>query len=319
MQIQCPNCKYEGQGRHIMKGSLWIEILLWLLVAIPGLIYSIWRLSKQIWTCPKCDFENVKKIDAGKGIVWGTVRQSLLFWIVSICLGVIALGFLLTLLGYFIPNKSAQIVAKGPYAPIKKVAPIKPITNQAEPEAIQWEDAEKIVKNLPCSKGGTVDQYLTKKAQVPAVEDLGWNVYPRKDGFEVERLLLLDQRMSLEYRWHVDLKGKASPVNGKAIGVTAQSYAEVKPDAERPKKAVAPPRQYEIGYTIRLHNPSDTTVAIHKDESLGDITNIFTNGINAVIMESKKFPDKPIAYKVRILLKDGSKYVGWISGNIISR
>ena len=27
-----------------------------------------------------------------------------------------------------------------------------------------WEQAEEIVKNLPCSKGGTVDQYLTKKS-----------------------------------------------------------------------------------------------------------------------------------------------------------
>lgn len=83
-----------------------------------------------------------------------------------------------------------------------------------------WEDAEEIVKNLPCSKGGTVDRYLTKKANVPEVEDLGWNVYPGKDGFEIERLLLLDQRMPLEYRWHVDSKGKAKPINGKAIGIT---------------------------------------------------------------------------------------------------
>ncbi len=89
-------------------------------------------------------------------------------------------------------------------------------------EPVKWQQAEEIVKNLPCSQGGTVDQYLAKKAEIPAIEDLGWNVYPRKDGFEVERLLLLDQRMSLEYRWHVDKSGKAKPLNGKAIGITRE-------------------------------------------------------------------------------------------------
>ena len=75
---------------------------------------------------------------------------------------------------------------------------------------------------------------------------------------------------------------------------------------------------YEAGTTIKLHNLSDTSVAIYKDEALGNITNLFTNGIKATITDFKTFPDKPIAYKVQILLKDGSKYTGWISGNIIS-
>ncbi len=74
---------------------------------------------------------------------------------------------------------------------------------------------------------------------------------------------------------------------------------------------------YETGSTIKLHNPSDTTVAIYKDESLGNITSLFTNGIGATITEFKTFPDKPIAYKVQILLKDGSKYTGWVPENVI--
>lgn len=99
MEIQCPNCKYEGQGKHVMKGSFLIELLLWLAFLIPGLIYSIWRLSKQIWTCPKCDFENVRKDGTSKGIVWGTVRQSLLFWV--ICFGIVI--FFMALIGSIIP------------------------------------------------------------------------------------------------------------------------------------------------------------------------------------------------------------------------
>lgn len=52
-------------------------------------------------------------------------------------------------------------------------------------------EAEHKVINMPCSKGGTVGQYLDKKANVPAAEDLGWETRPYQGGFEVERLMLL--------------------------------------------------------------------------------------------------------------------------------
>ncbi len=84
------------------------------------------------------------------------------------------------------------------------------------------EQAEEFVKNLPCSRWGTIDQYLTKKAETPSIEDLGWHVYPKKDGFEVERLLLINQKMKSKYRWYVYKTGKVTPLNGKAIGVTKE-------------------------------------------------------------------------------------------------
>ncbi len=74
-----------------------------------------------------------------------------------------------------------------------------------------------------CSEGGTIDQCLNQKVIVPAVEDLGWKVYPRDDGFEVERLMLLNQTknmMKLSYKWHVDFYGAVKPINGKAMGLT---------------------------------------------------------------------------------------------------
>jgi hypothetical protein len=30
MQIRCPNCKYEGQGKFITKGSFGLEVIMWL-------------------------------------------------------------------------------------------------------------------------------------------------------------------------------------------------------------------------------------------------------------------------------------------------
>ena len=84
------------------------------------------------------------------------------------------------------------------------------------------EQAEEIVKNLECSRWGTIDEYLTKKAATPSVEDLGWKVYPKEDGFVVERTLLIRQKVESKYRWHVYETGKAKPLNGKAIGITKE-------------------------------------------------------------------------------------------------
>jgi len=92
----------------------------------------------------------------------------------------------------------------------------------AKPVELKEEQAEAFVKNLPCSRGGTVDQFLTKKAEIPSVEDLGWHVYPKEDGFEVVRLLLTRQKIESKYRWHVYKSGKVKPLNGKAIGITKE-------------------------------------------------------------------------------------------------
>ncbi len=92
----------------------------------------------------------------------------------------------------------------------------------AKPVELREEQAEAFVKNLPCSRGGTVDLFLTKKAEIPSIEDLGWHVYPKEDGFEVERLLLTRQKIESKYRWHVYKTGKVKALNAKAIGITKE-------------------------------------------------------------------------------------------------
>ncbi|MCP4269259.1 MAG: hypothetical protein GY777_27435 [Candidatus Brocadiaceae bacterium] len=84
------------------------------------------------------------------------------------------------------------------------------------------EQAEGFVKHMQCSRGGTIDQYLNKKAEIPSVEDLGWQVYTKEDGFEVERKLLIRQKIESKYRWHIYKTGKVTPLNGKAIGITKE-------------------------------------------------------------------------------------------------
>lgn len=135
---------------------------------------------------------------------------------------------------------------------------------------IEWEQAEEIVKSLPCSEGGTIDQYLTKKAAIPAIEDLGWHVYPRENGFEVERLLLLSQRLSMQYRWHVGRPGNAKPVNGKAIGISGiiidrQEKKDQKQSYNETKTIKPSGKVYEIGSTIRRIPVLQSTKTKHLD------------------------------------------------------
>lgn len=51
----CPSCGTKGTPIVKVKGSFGIEIVLWLCFLLPGLIYSIWRLSSRYAACPACD------------------------------------------------------------------------------------------------------------------------------------------------------------------------------------------------------------------------------------------------------------------------
>lgn len=53
-QFVCTACGYIGTRKTVTKGSIFIELLLWLMLILPGLIYSIWRLTSRYTACPKC-------------------------------------------------------------------------------------------------------------------------------------------------------------------------------------------------------------------------------------------------------------------------
>lgn len=50
----CVSCGHEGPTVQKTKGSIWIEIILWLCFLVPGLIYSIWRHSSRSAVCESC-------------------------------------------------------------------------------------------------------------------------------------------------------------------------------------------------------------------------------------------------------------------------
>lgn len=55
----CANCGTESKGTSKTKGSIFIELILWLCFLVPGLIYSIWRLTTRHRVCPYCQAPNL--------------------------------------------------------------------------------------------------------------------------------------------------------------------------------------------------------------------------------------------------------------------
>ena len=60
----CPSCGYKGKVWAKNRGSIGIEIVLWLFLLIPGIIYSIWRSGGKISKCPNCGNENMIPVDS---------------------------------------------------------------------------------------------------------------------------------------------------------------------------------------------------------------------------------------------------------------
>ncbi len=56
----CPSCGFVGPSKKIIPGSMGTGLVLWLLMLIPGMIYSLWRLAAAYSGCPTCK---------GKGLI----------------------------------------------------------------------------------------------------------------------------------------------------------------------------------------------------------------------------------------------------------
>lgn len=60
----CPNCNWKGKPVKETPGSFVIELLLWMLFILPGLLYSLWRLGSRKKVCANCHFPHIYKIYA---------------------------------------------------------------------------------------------------------------------------------------------------------------------------------------------------------------------------------------------------------------
>lgn len=50
----CTQCGGHGHPKRVTKGSMGIELILWICFIVPGVIYSVWRLTSKFDACPYC-------------------------------------------------------------------------------------------------------------------------------------------------------------------------------------------------------------------------------------------------------------------------
>jgi len=63
----CPNCGTTAAPRTYTRGSIFIEIILWLCFIIPGIVYTIWRLTTRQKVCRVCRQPGVVPIASPRG------------------------------------------------------------------------------------------------------------------------------------------------------------------------------------------------------------------------------------------------------------
>lgn len=60
----CTTCGYEGKVKKQTPGSFLIEVIMWLAFLVPGIIYSLWRITNKYFVCAKCRNKSVIPIDS---------------------------------------------------------------------------------------------------------------------------------------------------------------------------------------------------------------------------------------------------------------
>lgn len=63
----CTVCGEAGSTKTVTAGSILIEIVLWMCFLIPGLIYSIWRLTTRRKVCRSCGAAQLVRVDSPAG------------------------------------------------------------------------------------------------------------------------------------------------------------------------------------------------------------------------------------------------------------
>ncbi len=50
----CEQCGTVGKAKRMTRGSIILELVLWLMLIVPGLIYSVWRATTRYNACRAC-------------------------------------------------------------------------------------------------------------------------------------------------------------------------------------------------------------------------------------------------------------------------
>lgn len=61
-ELVCRACGALGQTRIHTPGSIWIELLAWAFLLLPGMIYSAWRHTRRGTVCACCDSADLVQV-----------------------------------------------------------------------------------------------------------------------------------------------------------------------------------------------------------------------------------------------------------------
>jgi hypothetical protein len=67
--MMCADCGTVGKPKRDMKGSILIELFLWCMILLPGLIYSIWRFTTVGKACRSCNSRNLIQPGSPRGLM----------------------------------------------------------------------------------------------------------------------------------------------------------------------------------------------------------------------------------------------------------
>ena len=65
--VICLDCGHIGRPKKYYRGSLAIEIVLWLCFLVPGLVYTLWRDTSRYKGCRICKSTNIIPINSPNG------------------------------------------------------------------------------------------------------------------------------------------------------------------------------------------------------------------------------------------------------------
>ena len=63
----CCDCGTVGTPKRHMEGSVIVEVFLWCLFLLPGLLYSFWRLSTKCKVCRSCGSRTMIPLESPRG------------------------------------------------------------------------------------------------------------------------------------------------------------------------------------------------------------------------------------------------------------
>ncbi len=64
----CPHCGTFGYPKMTIKGSFLTEVILWLFLLLPGVFYTLWRITTKCKGCPCCEAPNMIPADSPKAV-----------------------------------------------------------------------------------------------------------------------------------------------------------------------------------------------------------------------------------------------------------